>query len=427
MSFNNDDSRRGFGNDRKRNFGRTARPNFDEAKFNREHPDEPERRFDREERGSFGERTERRDFNSGRRDFSAERRGGIGSQAHLRRDRDDFKNRPSRFANERSDFDSNRERNFGDERSRFEDRREFSERREFNSERRDFSAERNFGGERRSFEERAERRSFNSDRAAQDNIVPAVGDADAAPQVAVGGIKEVEELLNKTPLQVHRVLFMHKSGNPKLYELQKLAKRAHVHVQQVDSKILDSYARPNHGVVALMNEKELLNWMDVREEFFKARDTGEKKLIAVATNIEDPRNLGACIRSSLALGVDILLLPAKGMCGITPSVARTSAGALEKLRICRPDNLEGAIGELKMAGYQILGLDADTETNLAGFDFADHVVLAVGGEDVGLPPFIKKQCDAVLRIPMKPEAHSYNASVALSLGLYEYARLRIKA
>ena len=376
MSFNNDDSRRGFGNDRKRNFGRSPRPNFDEAKFNREHPDEPERSFNRNERSGFGERNN-------------ERRGGIGSQAHLRRDRDDFANRPSRFDSERRDFGSER-RNFGERR----------------------------------FEERP---AFDKSRANQENFVPAVGDADAAPQVAVGGIKEVEELLNKNPLQVHRVLFMHKSGNPKLYELQKLAKRAHVHVQQVDSKILDSYARPNHGVVALMNEKELLNWMDVREEFFKARDTGEKKLIAVATNIEDPRNLGACIRSSLALGVDILLLPAKGMCGITPSVARTSAGALEKLRICRPDNLEGAIGELKMAGYQILGLDADTETNLADFQFADHVVLAVGGEDVGLPPFIKKQCDAVLRIPMKPEAHSYNASVALSLGLYEYARLRIKA
>ena len=375
MSFNNDDSRRGFGNDRKRNFGRSPRPNFDENKFNREHPDEPERSSNRNERG-FGERNN-------------ERRNGIGSQAHLRRDRDDFANRPSRFDSERRDF---------------------GERRDFNSER----------------PNRFEERKFDKSRADQENFVPAVGDADAAPQVAVGGIKEVEELLNKSPLQVHRVLFMHKSGNPKLYELQKLAKRAHVHVQQVDSKILDSYARPNHGVVALMNEKELLNWMDVREEFFKARDTGEKKLIAVATNIEDPRNLGACIRSSLALGVDILLLPAKGMCGITPSVARTSAGALEKLRICRPDNLEGAIGELKMAGYQILGLDADTETNLADFKFADQVVIAVGGEDVGLPPFIKKQCDAVLRIPMKPEAHSYHASVALSLGLYEYARLRIK-
>jgi len=258
------------------------------------------------------------------------------------------------------------------------------------------------------------------------NAAPATGDSESSPQVAVGGIKEVAELLDRNPLLVHRILFMHQSGNPKLYELQKQAKRLHVHVQQVDSKVLDNYARPNQGVVALMNEKELLNWMDIREELFNAVEAGEPKLVAVATNIEDPRNLGACIRSCLALGVDIFLIPAKGMCGITPCVARTSAGALEKLRICRPDNLEAAVGELKMAGYQILGLDADTETNLADFKFSNNAVIAVGGEDVGLPPFIKKQCDAVLRIPMKPEAHSYNASVALSLGLYEYSRLRIK-
>ena len=273
---------------------------------------------------------------------------------------------------------------------------------------------------------RDDRPRFGEKKFKQGNVVAAIGDADAAPQVAVGGIKEVESLLANDPMRVHRILFMHQSGNPKLYNLQKLAKRAHVHVQQVDSKILDSYARPNQGVVALINEKALLQWEDVREEFFKAKENGEKKLIAVATNIEDPRNLGACIRSSLALGVDILLMPAKGMCGITPSVARTSAGALDKMRICRPNNLEAAIGELKLAGYQILGLDADTETSLAGYEFADQVVLAVGGEDVGLPPFIRKQCNDILRIPMKPEAHSYNASVALSLGLYEYARTRIK-
>lgn len=273
---------------------------------------------------------------------------------------------------------------------------------------------------------RDDRPRFGEKKFKQENVVAAIGDADAAPQVAVGGIKEVESLLANDPMRVHRILFMHQSGNPKLYNLQKLAKRAHVHVQQVDSKILDSYARPNQGVVALINEKALLQWEDVREEFFKAKENGEKKLIAVATNIEDPRNLGACIRSSLALGVDILLMPAKGMCGITPSVARTSAGALDKMRICRPNNLEAAIGELKLAGYQILGLDADTETSLAGYEFADQVVLAVGGEDAGLPPFIRKQCNDILRIPMKPEAHSYNASVALSLGLYEYARTHIK-
>ena len=282
----------------------------------------------------------------------------------------------------------------------------------------DYRPQRGFRGDRR--------KNFGRNMRPMNAAAPAASDTESSPQVAVGGIKEVAELLDRNPLLVHRILFMHQSGNPKLYELQKQAKRAHVHVQQVDSKILDSYARPNQGVVALMNEKELLNWMDIREELFNAVDAGEPKLVAVATNIEDPRNLGACIRSCLALGVDIFLIPAKGMCGITPCVARTSAGALEKLRICRPDNLEAAVNELKMAGYQILGLDADTETNLADFKFSDNAVIAVGGEDVGLPPFIKKQCDAVLRIPMKPEAHSYNASVALSLGLYEYSRLRIK-
>ena len=282
----------------------------------------------------------------------------------------------------------------------------------------DYRPQRGFRGDRR--------KNFGRNMRPMNAAAPAASDTESSPQVAVGGIKKVAELLDRNPLLVHRILFMHQSGNPKLYELQKQAKRAHVHVQQVDSKVLDNYARPNQGVVALMNEKELLNWMDIREELFNAVDAGEPKLVAVATNIEDPRNLGACIRSCLALGVDIFLIPAKGMCGITPCVARTSAGALEKLRICRPDNLEAAVNELKMAGYQILGLDADTETNLADFKFSDNAVIAVGGEDVGLPPFIKKQCDAVLRIPMKPEAHSYNASVALSLGLYEYSRLRIK-
>lgn len=258
-----------------------------------------------------------------------------------------------------------------------------------------------------------------------EDVAVAMSDEGSAPQVAVGGIREVRELLEKEPMRVHRILFKQNSGDSRLYALQKQAKKNHVHVQQVETRILDSYARPNQGVVALCNEKNLLPWSEVEQEFLEAVQNKERKLIAVATNIEDPRNLGACIRSALGLGVDLLLLPAKGMCGITPTVAKTSAGALEKMRICRPENLEAVIAELKKVGYQVLGLDADTETNLAAFDFAEQVVLAVGGEDVGLPPFIRKQCDAVLRIPMKADAHSYNASVALSLGLYEWARKRL--
>lgn len=268
-------------------------------------------------------------------------------------------------------------------------------------------------------------RDQSARRPRAEEVSVAMSDSETTPQVAVGGMKEVEELITKEPYKVHRVLFLHQSKNPHLYTLQKIARKNHIHVQQVEARILDSYARPNEGIVALCNEKTLLAWQDIAEEFLEAKEKDIQKIIAVGTNIEDPRNLGACIRSSLALDVDLLLIPAKGMCGITPTVARTSAGALEKLRICRPNNLEAVIAELKNVGYQIVGLDAATDINLAGFPFEKQIVLAVGGEDQGLPAFIQKQCDAIVRIPMKQDAHSYNASVALSLGLYEISRTRI--
>ncbi len=290
---------------------------------------------------------------------------------------------------------------------------------------RDRSDDSSFDRPRRDFSYGRSPRFEDESRPRPSQVNLALGDAESTPQTAVGGIREVTELLTSSPMRLHRILFRHNSGNPKLYSLQKLAKKNHIHVQQVEARILDSYAMPNQGVVALCNEKDLLQWADVKEEFFKAREQGIRKLVVVATNIEDPRNLGACIRSSLGLGADIFLMPAKGMCGITPTVARASTGAIDKLRICRPENLEAAIGELKQSGYQVLGLDAATEVSLVDYSFADRIVLAVGGEDVGLPPFIRKQCTDILRIPMQPEAQSYNASVALSLGLYEIARKRI--
>ena len=237
-------------------------------------------------------------------------------------------------------------------------------------------------------------------------------------QRAIGGARDVEELLKKKPGIVHRVLFKLKSGNVKLYELQKLAQQANVHVQQVEEKILDRLTKRHNGVVALCHEKAVMPWNDTRKLLLQAKQAGTPFKIVVAANLEDPHNLGACIRSSLALGVKLMLLPAKGSCGLTPTVERSSAGALDKMDICRPGNLEIALQELKEAGYQIVGLDGHSETSIEDFSFSKHLVMAIGGEDKGLPPYIRKFCDAVVKIPMSPEAHSYNASVALSLGLY---------
>jgi len=237
-------------------------------------------------------------------------------------------------------------------------------------------------------------------------------------QRAIGGIRDVEELLRKKPGIVHRVLFKLKSGNNKLYDLQKLAQQANVHVQQVEEKLLDKLTRRHNGVVALCHEKAVLPWNDTRKILLEAKQNDVPCRVVIAANLEDPHNLGACIRSSLALGVRLMLLPAKGSCGLTPTVERSSAGALEKMDICRPGNLEFAMGELREAGYQIVGLDGNSETSIADFKFSKHLVMAIGGEDKGLPPYIRKFCNDVVKIPMAPEAHSFNASVALALGLY---------
>jgi 23S rRNA (guanosine2251-2'-O)-methyltransferase len=238
-------------------------------------------------------------------------------------------------------------------------------------------------------------------------------------QRAIGGAREIEELLRKKPGLVHRVLFKLNSGNAKLYELQKLAQQSNAHVQQVEEKLLDKLTRRHGGVVALCHEKAVLPWNDTRKILLDAKQSGTPCKIVVAANLEDPHNLGACIRSSLALGVRTILMPAKGSCGLTPAVERSASGALEKIDICRPGNLEFALKELKEAEYQIVGLDGKSETSIKGFSFSKHLVMVIGGEDKGIPPYIKKFCDALLQIPMAPEAHSFNASVALSLGLYE--------
>ncbi len=241
-------------------------------------------------------------------------------------------------------------------------------------------------------------------------------------QRAIGGARDVEELLRKKPGIVHRVLFKLKSGNVKLYELQKLAQQANVHVQQVEEKLLDKLTRRHNGVVALCHEKPVMPWNDTKKILLEARQNNIPCKVVVAANLEDPHNLGACIRSSLALGVRVMLISAKGSCGLTPTVERSSAGALEKMDICRPGNLEFALNELKEAGYQIAGLDGNSETSIEDFKFSEHLVMAIGGEDKGLPPYIRKFCDSVLKIPMSPEVHSYNTSVALSLALYVAAK-----
>jgi 23S rRNA (guanosine2251-2'-O)-methyltransferase len=241
-------------------------------------------------------------------------------------------------------------------------------------------------------------------------------------QSAVWGIHTVEALLKKDAGRVHRVVFKKDSGNPRLYSLQKLAKQKNIHTQQLDSKYLDQFSANNQGVVALCHERPLDDWDLTKQMLISRAADNESLLVVIASNIEDPRNLGACMRSSLAFAVDALILPARGSCGLTPAAAKTSSGAIEKLVICKPPALETELDDLIEAGFTLCGLDAETETLISDYEFPRQLLLIVGGEDQGIPPYLAKKCAKILKIPMNTEAHSFNASVALSLALYERSR-----
>lgn len=240
-------------------------------------------------------------------------------------------------------------------------------------------------------------------------------------ETAICGHNAVLALLEENPLRINRILFEAQNANRKLHLLQNQAKKQKIHCQQVDEKVLLKYHNRHQGVVALLHERPLDAWEDLFRDL-AMNHTGPCGVV-IPSNVEDPRNLGACIRSAVALGAKAMLLPHKGGCGLTAAVSKTASGALEKLSICRPQALERAIDDLKSAGFKVYALeDLPEATWIEETPLAEKAIWITGGEDKGVPPYLMKKADHCVKIPMNPEAHSFNTSVALSLGLYEWQR-----
>lgn len=239
----------------------------------------------------------------------------------------------------------------------------------------------------------------------------------------VAGINAVEALLRESPGKVNHLVLLHGGNHKKLHELQKLAVNANIRVHQLPKARLDGwYAGQHQGVLAFTNSRPIDEWPAVKEALLKAKDDGIDPLVVVPAAMEDPRNLGACIRSAVCLGADAVLTHNKGGAGLTPAVAKTAAGAMEQIAISQVGDIEKELKGLRDAGFKVLGLDAEAGRDLTEVDFTGPMVLVVGGEDRGIPPHVMRACTGFVRIPMAAGGHSFNASVALSLLLYEAAR-----
>jgi 23S rRNA (guanosine2251-2'-O)-methyltransferase len=149
---------------------------------------------------------------------------------------------------------------------------------------------------------------------------------------------------------------------------------------------------------------------------------GEPPLLMALDGITDPHNLGAIVRSAEALGAHGLVLPQRRSAGLTGSVAKVAAGALEHLPVARVVNLNRALDTLKQEGYRVIGLAGEGSVSLSDADLDGPLVIVTGSEGSGLSMLTRKHCDQLVRIPLRGATPSLNASVATAMVLYEVAR-----
>lgn len=191
---------------------------------------------------------------------------------------------------------------------------------------------------------------------------------------------------------------------------------------EVDRRKLDDLAcGQNHqGIVAMASQRE---YCEIGDILAYADERGEKPLILVADGIEDPHNLGAMIRSAECAGAHGVIIPKRRSVGMTATVSKASAGAVEHMRVARVTNIAATLDELKQKGLWIYAADMDGEAYYET-DFSSGVALVVGSEGFGISRLVKEKCDFIVSIPLYGKVNSLNASAATAVILCEIGRQR---
>ena len=211
--------------------------------------------------------------------------------------------------------------------------------------------------------------------------------------------------------------------DPRFHTLLTEAKATGTVIDEVEPNRLDQITqRGNHqGVAAQVAPYE---YVEIGELIERAKSTSDHPVIVVADSITDPHNLGAIIRTAEALGAQGLVIPQRRAVGVTSTVVKVAAGAIENFSVARVVNLTRALEELKEAGFWIYGTAAESSQPIHTIDFAKAAVLVIGAEGEGLSVTMQKSCDVLVSIPLQGNTPSLNASVAAGMALYEIYRQR---
>ncbi len=188
--------------------------------------------------------------------------------------------------------------------------------------------------------------------------------------------------------------------------------RAKVEIKFVDKNFFKDVEGNHQGVM-------------IEVESFKygsLDDLSDSEKLILLDKIEDPHNLGAIIRSAESFGFDGVIIPERRSAKVTPTVYKTSAGAINNIKIVMVKNLNRTMEELKERGFWIYGLAGEAESSIDQTDLRGKVALVVGNEGDGLSRMVREHCDMLVKIPMQGLVNSLNASVASAISMYEVVR-----
>jgi 23S rRNA (guanosine2251-2'-O)-methyltransferase len=239
------------------------------------------------------------------------------------------------------------------------------------------------------------------------------------------GLHPVEEAIRSGSRQLDHVSVARERRDDRLERLIELCRTVGIRVALEPRDQLTRLARTDahQGVLAVVRERKFLGI----EDLLASGEPGKHRFFLALDGIEDPHNLGALLRTADGAGVDGVVLPERRSAPVTATVAKTSAGASEHVRIARVTNLVRALEQMKQKNIWVLGLDERGSPDYTEFDFRTDCVLVLGREGSGLHDLVKKTCDHLLRIPMAGQVSSLNVSVAGAIVMYEAMRQRCRA
>jgi 23S rRNA (guanosine2251-2'-O)-methyltransferase len=222
---------------------------------------------------------------------------------------------------------------------------------------------------------------------------------------------------------IDKILFQRNVSGESIGEIRKLAEKRRIPIQQVPVEKLNSFTRANHqGVIALA---ALFAYLDLQLAIDEVVGSGQIPLFVLLDGITDVRNIGAIARSAVCCGAQALVVPDKGIAALNEEALKSSAGALEKIHICRVTSLLKAVDSLHLNGFQVFASSMQSDKKVFELPLELPCCVMMGSEDKGLQPYLNKAADHLFTIPMAGNFNSFNVSVAAGIILYEAMKKRM--